>query len=188
MATSTHCTMTTNCTDTDTGPPLSSPLDPVLFQPNDSINDPNTLDMPGNAYHSSPYTVAAVGGLDSTARPFPCCARRRRCLVRRLGDLFASASLIGQRASRVVGRFTGSCVRRSRLPDECIIRRVTAVKKVIVVLFRLPTVQVTLIVCLTNLLDVIIYRTLSRLTRIAPALSGNAGFCLISSVGHACAL
>jgi len=49
--------------------------------------------------------------------------------MRRLGDLFASASLIGQRASRVVGRFAGSCVRRSRLPDECVIWCVTAVKK-----------------------------------------------------------
>jgi len=49
--------------------------------------------------------------------------------MRGLGDFFASASLISQRASRVVGRFAGSCVRRSRLPNECVIRRVTAVKK-----------------------------------------------------------
>jgi len=105
-----------------------------LFQLNDSINvrisgDPDTSDMPGNAYHSSPCVIAAVGRLDSTAQPFPCSARRRHCPVHRLGDLFASALLIGQRASRVVGRFAGSCVCRNRLPDECVIRSVTAVKK-----------------------------------------------------------
>jgi len=65
MATSIHCTETASCTDTDTGLPLSSALDPVLFQPNDCINvrisdDPDTSDVPRNAYYSSPRAAAAV--------------------------------------------------------------------------------------------------------------------------------
>jgi len=126
METSTHCTMTANCTDTNTNTPL--------FQPDGSLNvctsdDLDTSDTPGTAYRSLECAVAAVGMLDSAARPFPRSARRRWCLVCRLGDVFASAVLIGQRVSRVVGCLACPCIRRNRLPDACVIRRVTAVKR-----------------------------------------------------------
>jgi len=75
METSTHCTMTANCTGTNTDPPL--------FQPDDSINacisdDPDTLDTPVNAYQSSACAVAAVGKSDCAAQPFPRSVRRRQ--------------------------------------------------------------------------------------------------------------
>jgi len=88
IATSTHCTTTSSCPDADTGAPLSVPMDTdtVLFLPNDLINvgisdDPDMPDSPGNAYHSSPYPVAAVGGPSLAAQPRPCSARRRHCRV-----------------------------------------------------------------------------------------------------------
>jgi len=125
METSTHCTMTAS---TD---PVS---DASLFQPAESVNvcmcdDLDMADTPGTVYQSSACAAAAVGMLDSAAWPFPCSAQRRQCLIHRLGDVFAGASLIGRYASRVVGCLAGPCIRRNRLPATSVIRCVTVVKQ-----------------------------------------------------------
>jgi len=185
IATSTHCTTTSGCPDADTGVPLFAPMDTdtMLFLPNDLINvgisdDPDTSDSPGNAYHSSPYLVAAVGGPGLAAQPIPRSARRRHCVVHRLGDLLASASLIGQHASKVVSRFAGSCMRRSRLPDECVIRRVIAVKKSDCCVVSSADSTSNFGSMLNKPISVLICRTLSRLIPTVPVRTGNVVFCL----------